>query len=78
MKITKSQLNQIIKEEIKAVMGENGGNPDVDPSIEPGEPVDITAGMSDDEVEKLANELSAAAQAMGAESYEWYPDDDEW
>jgi hypothetical protein len=78
MKITKSQLHKIIKEEIKAVMGENGGNPGVDPSIEPGEPVDITAGMSDEEVEKLASQLAAAAQAMDSGTYEWYPDEDEW
>ena len=126
MKLTKSQLNQIIKEEIAKFLKESHDpalddaraasdeltgrdkiydeeesrarragaskpmspeehaaqlalyNPDADPSIEPGEPVDITAGMSDDEVENLANELAAAAQAMGAESYEWYPDDDDW
>jgi pantoate kinase len=77
MKITQSQLNQIIKEEIKAVLEDLGGDPNVDPDMEAAEPVDITAGMSDEEVENLARQLTAAAHAMESGD-RWDPDEDDW
>jgi hypothetical protein len=67
MKITKRQLDEIIKEEIKRIQAEGyGEEPDEEltadqiASLE--EPIDATADMSDDDVDRLAAMLAAQAE----------------
>ena len=66
-KINQAQLIKIIKEELKRIRAEGcGGDPDEEldadqiASLE--EPVDATAGMSDDDVDRLAAMLAAQAE----------------
>jgi hypothetical protein len=67
MKITKSQLNKIIKEELSKFVKESCGDPDEEldadqiASLE--EPLDATADMSDDDVNRLAAMLAAQAES---------------
>jgi len=74
MKITKSQLKEIIKEELEAVLKEACGDPDEEEltpeqiaSLE--EPMDATADMSDDDVLRLAAALAAEAASWGDEDW---------
>ena len=67
MKITEFQLKQIIKEEIKAVIEQCGEEPDEGEEITPEEATDATAGMSDDEVMRLAAALAAQAESWDEE-----------
>ena len=67
MKITKSHLKRNIKEEIKAVLEQCGEEPDEGEEMPPEEPTDATAGMTDDEVMRLAAALAAQAESWDEE-----------
>ena len=66
--VNQAQLIKIVKEELKRIRAEGcGGDPDEEldadqiASLE--EPIDATAGMSDDDVNRLAAALAAQAES---------------